>query len=90
MRNWRLASARNRIQGGMSEAQGFLRCLLEMSSFCLVNRLPDLVRKDFFPSSPAIKSILHENCLFNRFPAIAGMLSIGDTLDLYCSPAVAC
>lgn len=65
----------------------FLRCLLEMASRCLVNRLPDLFRKGFFPSSLAIKSILHENCLFNRFPAIAGMLSIGDTLDLCCSPA---
>lgn len=85
MGNWRLASAGNRIQGGMS---GFLRCAQELSSCCLSNRLPGAVRKDFFPSSLAIKSMLHENCFLNRLPAVAGMLSIDDTLDLFCSPAL--
>lgn len=79
-------SAANRIQGALS---GFLRCALELSLCCLSNRVPGVVRKDFFPSSLAIKSLLHENCLFNRLPAIAGMLSIDDTLDLFCSPALA-
>lgn len=72
-------------RGGM---RGFLRCALELSSCCLRNRLPGAVRKDFSPSSFAIKSMLHENCSFNRLPAIAGMLSIDDTLDLFYSPAL--
>lgn len=73
-------------RGGMS---GFLRCALELSLCCLRSRLPGVVRKDFFPSSLAIKSMLHENCSFNRLPAITGLLSIDDTLDLLCSPALA-
>lgn len=85
MRNWRLASAGNRIQGRVS---GFLRCAQELSLCCLSTRLPGAVRKDFFPSSLAIKSMLQENCFLNRLPAIAGMLSIDDTLDFFCFPAL--